>query len=55
MFALTRLAILLFPLTNAAPDVWVNSMEKLGSLQGRALVGGLTAGYVLAERLAEIE
>lgn len=54
VFALVRLAILLLPLTSAAPDLWRFSLEKMGSVGGRALAAGLTAGFVLADRLGEV-
>jgi len=51
VFTLVRLAILLLPLTSAAPDLWRFSLEKMGSVSGRALAAGITAGLVLADRL----
>lgn len=53
VFALTRLAILLLPLTSAAPDLWRYSLEKMGSTSGRALAGGVTAALVFADRITQ--
>ncbi|WWC87213.1 uncharacterized protein L201_002100 [Kwoniella dendrophila CBS 6074] len=50
-FALIRLALLILPLTSAAPSAFVDALEISGNLQGRALAAGLTAALVLAEKL----
>jgi hypothetical protein len=51
VFSLIRLAVLCFPLTSAAPDSLVDSLQLSGNLQGRALAGALLVGLMLAERL----
>ncbi|WOO79437.1 uncharacterized protein LOC62_02G002958 [Vanrija pseudolonga] len=51
-FALFRLAILLVPLTSAAPTTLVDALEQSGNSQARALGAGLVAALLLAERLA---
>ncbi|WWD00291.1 hypothetical protein V866_007201 [Kwoniella sp. B9012] len=50
-FALIRLALLILPLTSAAPTAFVDALEISGNLQGRALAAGLTAALLLAEKL----
>ncbi|ORX34370.1 hypothetical protein BD324DRAFT_653148 [Kockovaella imperatae] len=50
-FALFRFALLLYPLTSAAPSSLVDALEMSGNLQGRALGAGLLAMLLLAERL----
>ncbi|WVW78753.1 hypothetical protein I302_100714 [Kwoniella bestiolae CBS 10118] len=50
-FTLIRLALLILPLTSAAPSAFVDALEISGNLQGRALAAGLTAALVLAEKL----
>ena len=52
-FALFRFALLLFPLTSAAPSSLVDALEMSGDLQGRALGAGLLAMLLLAERLQQ--
>ncbi|WVQ97807.1 hypothetical protein IAU59_004922 [Kwoniella sp. CBS 9459] len=53
-FTLIRLALLILPLTSAAPSSMVDALEISGNLQGRALGAGLTAALVLAERIAHL-
>ncbi|GFZ49155.1 hypothetical protein JCM24511_06905, partial [Saitozyma sp. JCM 24511] len=50
-FALFRLALLIFPLTTAAPSSVVDALEMSGNPEGRALGAGLVAALVLADRL----
>ncbi|EIW68709.1 hypothetical protein TREMEDRAFT_44531 [Tremella mesenterica DSM 1558] len=50
-FSIFRLALLVFPLTTAAPSAMVDALEMSGNLQGRALGAGLLAGLMLADRL----
>lgn len=50
-YALFRLAILLFPLTTAAPAHWVDALGASGDAQGRALGAGLLAALIGSERL----
>ncbi|WWC67669.1 uncharacterized protein I206_101580 [Kwoniella pini CBS 10737] len=50
-FTLIRLALLILPLTSAAPSAFVDALEISGNLQGRALAAGLTAALILAEKL----
>ena len=52
-FAIFRFALLLFPLTSAAPSAMVESLALTGNLQGRALGGGLLAALILADRLRQ--
>ncbi|OXB37269.1 hypothetical protein J007_02968 [Cryptococcus neoformans] len=52
VFALSRLAILVLPLTSAAPTSLVDALEMSGNLQGRALGAALFAGLILAAKLA---
>ncbi|TYJ52701.1 hypothetical protein B9479_006707 [Cryptococcus floricola] len=51
VFVLSRLAILLLPLTNAAPTALVDALEMSGNLQGRALGAGFLAALILAHRI----
>lgn len=51
-FAIFRLAILLIPLTNAAPSWFTDALDISGSSQLRALGGGLLAALVVAQRLS---
>ncbi|WRT65035.1 uncharacterized protein IL334_001977 [Kwoniella shivajii] len=50
-FSLIRLALLILPLTSAAPSAFVDALEISGDLQGRALAAALTAALVVAEKL----
>ena len=50
-FALIRLAILLYPLTSAAPSSLVDSLKLSGDLHARALGAGTLAALLLAGRL----
>lgn len=52
VFALCRLAILVLPLTSAAPTSLVDALEMSGNLQGRALGAALFAGLILAAKLS---
>ncbi|WVQ76805.1 hypothetical protein IAR50_006479 [Cryptococcus sp. DSM 104548] len=54
VFVLSRLAILLLPLTNAAPVALVDALEMSGNLQGRALGAGFLAALILAHRLRSV-
>ncbi|ODN75376.1 hypothetical protein, variant 1 [Cryptococcus amylolentus CBS 6039] len=51
VFVLSRLAILLLPLTNAAPTALVDALEMSGNLQGRALGAGFLSALILAHRI----
>ncbi|WVF70078.1 hypothetical protein IAT40_004865 [Kwoniella sp. CBS 6097] len=53
-FTLIRLALLILPLTSAAPSSLVDALEISGNLQARALGAGLTAALVLSERIAHL-
>jgi hypothetical protein len=50
-FALIRLAILLYPLTDAAPSSFVDSLSLSGNLQVRALGAGLLAALLFVSRI----
>jgi hypothetical protein len=50
-YALFRFAILLFPLTTAAPAHWADALATSGDGQGRALGAGLLAALIGSERL----
>ncbi|WVR04418.1 hypothetical protein IAU60_001420 [Kwoniella sp. DSM 27419] len=50
-FALIRLALLLVPLTSAAPSSMVDALEISGNAQARALGAGLTAALVFADKV----
>lgn len=50
-FVFFRLAILLLPLTNAAPAAFVDALEMSGNSQARALGAGLLAALIIAQRL----
>ena len=52
VFTLIRLAIALYPLTDAAPRVVTEALEQSGNLQIRALGAGLLAALLLATRLS---
>lgn len=54
VFCLTRLALVLLPLTSAAPDMWRYQLEAIGNLSGRALAVALTTALVLADRLGAL-
>ncbi|KAK4689777.1 hypothetical protein P7C73_g325, partial [Tremellales sp. Uapishka_1] len=51
-FSLFRLALLIFPLTSAAPSAFVDALEKSGNLQGRVLAAGLVVGLLIAEKFS---
>ena len=51
-YAIFRFAILLFPLTTAAPSSIVDALEMSGDAQGRALGAGLLAALIGSERVA---
>ncbi|KAK8846755.1 hypothetical protein IAR55_005843 [Kwoniella newhampshirensis] len=53
-FTFIRLALLLLPLTSAAPSSFVDALEISGNLQGRALGAGLLAALVVAEKLHQL-
>nr|XP_031861908.1 uncharacterized protein CI109_002738 [Kwoniella shandongensis]KAA5528980.1 hypothetical protein CI109_002738 [Kwoniella shandongensis] len=53
-FTFIRLALLLLPLTSAAPSSFVDALEMSGDLQGRALGAGLLAALVVAEKLHQV-
>ncbi|WVQ84043.1 hypothetical protein IAT38_006188 [Cryptococcus sp. DSM 104549] len=52
VYTFVRLAILVLPLTSAAPTAFVDALEKSGNLQARALGAGLLAALVLASKLS---
>ena len=53
-FSIFRLALLVFPLTTAAPSAMVDALEMSGNLQGRVLGAALLAGLMLADRLGSL-